>query len=158
MKRILTATALVSVIASGAFAATDFDTQTINQYVPDVDVSTLSDEQVAALVGIATSEPESKKEEHMRAYLKDFVSPPTTTVVKVVPVDSPEGQAALAAAEAEPVEVNGSEFYDNQIASYLPDVDLSTLSAEQKAALIAISTESASENDKERKMRAYLMD
>ena len=33
MKRFMTATALVTVIATGAFAADDFSTTTINQYI-----------------------------------------------------------------------------------------------------------------------------
>ncbi|MFW2588483.1 hypothetical protein [Sagittula sp. SSi028] len=149
MKRFITATALTTVIATGAFAANQFDTNTIHQYIPEVDVSTLSDQQVAALVSIATSEDEADKEREMRAYIDTYRSPAVTKSVTVVPADE--------VVVVEKVETEQGEYYDNVIASYLPNVDVDSLSDQQKAALISIATESASENDKEREMRAYLM-
>lgn len=149
MKRILTATALMTSIATGAFAADAYTTNTINQYVPDVNVSTLSDQQVGALMSIAGSADEADKEQKMRAYLKDF-SDVTTTTVTVVPADS------VAVTTTEPVEEMDDAYYANTIASYLPDVDFNSLNDEQRAALISIATKSGNEADKADEMRAYL--
>ncbi|GAA4219021.1 hypothetical protein J4E08_17805 [Sagittula sp. NFXS13] len=150
MKRFMTATALVTVIATGAFAADDFSTTTINQYIPELDVSTLTDEQAAALVGIATSADEAEKEQKMRSYIGVFKEPETTTVVKVVPADSVVVTEEVAAED-------DGEYFDEVIASFLPDVDIETLTDEQKAALVAIASKEGNDNDKEREMRSYLM-
>lgn len=147
MKRILTATALMSVVATGAFAATDYETTTINQYVPEVDVSTLSDTQVDALVGIAGSSDEADIETEMRAYLDTYPSPEPVTVTTTA-----DAEPAI-----DPAYTDDASGYDATIAEYLPDVDLDTLSDEQKAQLVSIAT-SADEADIETEMRAYLMD
>lgn len=55
MKRILTITALSSVLATGALAATEEQTNLINQYAPDVNVEMLSDQQVIEAFAIANS-------------------------------------------------------------------------------------------------------
>lgn len=139
MKRFITAAALTSVIATGAFAATEYQTSTINQYVPEVDVSTLSDEQVDALIAISGSADEADKEQKMRSYLGVQTSPATvdTTTTTMTTADA--------------------SMDDPTISQYLPDVDQSTLTDAQKAALVGIAT-SADESDKEQKMRSYLMD
>ncbi|GAA4219016.1 hypothetical protein J4E08_17810 [Sagittula sp. NFXS13] len=139
MKRFITAAALTSVIATGAFAATEYQTSTINQYVPEVDVSTLSDEQVDALIAISGSADEADKEQKMRSYLGVQTSPATvdTTTTTMTTADA--------------------SMDDPTISQYLPDVDQSTLTDQQKAALVGIAT-SADESDKEQKMRSYLMD
>ncbi|MBP0483453.1 hypothetical protein [Sagittula salina] len=151
MKRFLTATALMSIVATGAFAATDYEATTINTYLPDVDVSTLNDEQVGALMNIAGSNTEAEKEEQMRAYLGEFNSPEMTTSVKVVPAE----EAAEMEAEGT-MEPADPDFYDNVIASFLPDVSIETLTDEQKSALVNIANGDGNENDKKREMEAYL--
>ena len=136
MNRIISAAALTAALTTGALAATDYETTTINQYLPDVDVSTLSDEQVGALEGIATSADEADKEQEMRAYIGAESSTMTTT-----------GET--------PTHMSDMSNYDSVITEYLPDVDPATLSDEQKAALVGMAS-SGDDADKEQRMRAYL--
>ena len=70
MKRILTATAIASIIAGGALAQTGYQENKINEYLPNVDVSTLNDEQVAMLMSMANSgDMESEIADSMSQYL-----------------------------------------------------------------------------------------
>lgn len=88
MKRFLTATALVSVIATGAVAQTSFDENTISTFLPNVNVEALSDEQVNTLIGIANGPGnENEKSRQMEAYLGEFQSdnPPAVAVASRCP-------------------------------------------------------------------------
>lgn len=52
MKRMFAGTALAAMIATGAVAATDAEMMAIQQFSPDIDVSTLSDQQVDAVMNV----------------------------------------------------------------------------------------------------------
>lgn len=52
MTRIFAGTALAAVLATGAFAATEAEMAKIQQYAPNVDVSTMSEQQVDAVMNI----------------------------------------------------------------------------------------------------------
>ena len=140
MKRILTATALMTAIATGAVAQDGYTTNTINRYLPEVDVSTLSDEQVAVLIGITGSADEADKEKEMRAYLEEFKS---STPPVVLSED----------ATVTPVE---GEYFANTIETYVPSIDATQLSEEETAALISIATSGDKESIKRAQMRDYL--
>ncbi|WP_040605061.1 hypothetical protein [Sagittula stellata] len=151
MKRFLTATAIVSVIATGAVAQTSYDENTIAGFLPDVNVAALSDEQVNTLIGIANGPGnENEKSRQMEAYLGDFQSdnPPAMEVEEPLPE----------VAEADSVTDMNDEgsFNVNQIESYIPELDASTLTEQQTAALLSIMNGDGNENDKKREMRAYL--
>ncbi|AUC53170.1 MAG: hypothetical protein ACU0CC_02435 [Sagittula sp.] len=151
MKRFLTATALVSVIATGAVAQTSFDENTISTFLPNVNVEALSDEQVNTLIGIANGPGnENEKSRQMEAYLGEFQSdnPPA------VAVDEPLPEVA----EADEIDDMNDEgtFNVNQIEAYIPELDASTLTEQQTAALISIMNGDGNENEKKREMRAYL--
>lgn len=47
-------------------------------------------------------------------------------------------------------------FNVNQIEAYIPELDASTLTEQQTAALISIMNGDGNENEKKREMRAYL--
>ncbi|SDI93587.1 hypothetical protein [Alloyangia pacifica] len=55
MKRFLAMTALTSVLATGALAATEEQATLINNFAPDVDVSMLTEDQVIQAMAIANS-------------------------------------------------------------------------------------------------------
>ncbi|WP_353471128.1 hypothetical protein PVT71_07220 [Salipiger sp. H15] len=55
MKRFIAITALTSALATGAFAASEAQTDLINTYAPDVDVSALSEQQLNDAFSVANS-------------------------------------------------------------------------------------------------------
>ncbi|NIY96808.1 hypothetical protein HC022_11350, partial [Salipiger sp. HF18] len=55
MKRFLTITALSTVIATSAFAASEAEMTAISTYYPDANYETLTDQQVAEMFAIANS-------------------------------------------------------------------------------------------------------
>ncbi|MEN9060291.1 hypothetical protein [Ponticoccus litoralis] len=55
MKRLFAGTALAAVLATGAFAATEDEMAAIQKYAPDVDVSTMSEQQIDAVMNVINS-------------------------------------------------------------------------------------------------------
>ncbi len=109
MTRFITATALATVLATGAFAQPQVDTQTIEKFFPNVNVETLTERQVTQLTSIATSgESVSEKRAQMRALLTDANFEP------VEPVDLD-------------INTDLTEFERNQINLYAPELVVSSL-------------------------------
>jgi hypothetical protein len=109
MTRFITATALATVVATGAFAQSQVETQTIEKYFPNVNVETLTDLQVTQLTNIAASgESVSEKRAQMRALLTDVNFEP------MEPVDME-------------VTTGLTEFERSQIELYAPELDVSSL-------------------------------
>ncbi|MBN7785858.1 hypothetical protein JYP51_13075 [Ponticoccus gilvus] len=52
MKRLFAGTALAAVLATGAFAATEEEMTAIQEYAPNVDVSTMSEQQIDAVMNV----------------------------------------------------------------------------------------------------------
>ncbi|KHQ54916.1 hypothetical protein [Mameliella alba] len=109
MTRFITATALATVVATGAFAQSQVETQTIEKYFPNVNVETLTELQVTQLTTIAASgESVSEKRAQMRALLIDVNFEP------MEPVDME-------------VTTGLTEFERSQINLYAPELDVSSL-------------------------------
>ncbi|EBA06230.1 hypothetical protein [Sagittula stellata] len=135
MKRILTATALVSVIATGAMAQSEssFNANEINTFIPEVNVEMLPDAQVASLMAIISGDGnEESKEREMRAYLGEFKS------------NNPELEITLYPDGLSDAEVEA-------MMAYAPGVDVYELTDEQFAELRAV----LATNDEEA-IKAYI--
>ena len=52
MKHLFAGTALAAVLATGAFAATEAEMTAIQKYAPNVDVSTMSEQQIDAVMNV----------------------------------------------------------------------------------------------------------
>lgn len=82
MKRMFAGTALAALLATGAFAATEAEVIAIQKYVPDADVSMMSDEEVAAVMNVVNSgDSEGEKQQKIRSLLGE---PDENTVVSEV--------------------------------------------------------------------------
>lgn len=109
MTRFITATALATVLATGAVAQSQVDTHTIEKFFPNVNVETLTERQVTQLTSIATSgESVSEKRAQMRALLTDANFEPMEPVELDINTDL-------------------TEFERNQIKLYAPELDVSSL-------------------------------
>jgi hypothetical protein len=155
MKRILMTAAAISIAATGAIAQSGYVENEINSFVPELDVSTLTNEQTAAVMNIISGDGnEAQKEQEIRAYLDIFPSPAVTTTTVVV---TPEQAAEIEAAQQTEVETLDTEFHANLINGFLPDVDYSALTDEQRAALVDIANSgTGTDSEKAMKMEAYL--
>ena len=114
MKRFLTATALTTLMTTAAVAATEAEIDTINGFLPEVNVATLSEEQVTILSTIATSgDSYSEKRAKMRSVVNGDAMIMTTLT---------EGEMA-------------------QLQSYAPQVDfMSFTDAELEQALVIVNS------------------
>ncbi|WP_420326883.1 hypothetical protein [Mameliella sp.] len=131
MTRFITATALATVVATGAIAQSQVETQTIEKFFPNVNVETLTELQVTQLTNIAASgESVSEKRAQMRALLTD---------VNFEPVDSVDVD----------VTTGLTEFERSQINLYAPELDVSSLTEiEIQRLQTAITSGDNSEIDK----------
>ncbi|CUH78929.1 hypothetical protein [Tropicibacter naphthalenivorans] len=122
MKRFLIATALVTSMGTTAMAATQGEINTINSYLPDLDVSQLTDTQVDALIGIAMSnEDRNQKMMKMGGYIysgNEVDTPvPATTVAELeafAPSIDFSGMTNEELAQAVTV-LNGGDSYDQKL-------------------------------------------
>ena len=129
MKRILTATALISVIATGAMAQSEssFNANEINTFIPEVNVEMLPDAQVASLMATINGEGnEETKERQMRAYLGEFKT------------NNPELEITLYPEGLTDAEIEA-------MMTYAPGVDIYSITDEQFAELRAVLATNAEE-------------
>ncbi|MBV7397426.1 hypothetical protein [Mameliella sediminis] len=130
MTRFLTATALATVVATGAVAQSQVDVSTIEKFLPRVKAETLTELQVTQLVAIAHgSESASDKKLQMRALVTD---------ANLEPLD--------------PLVINVSqeltEYERTQIERYAPELDVDTLTESEIQSLqIAINNGDNSDID-----------
>ena len=165
MKRFLTATAVASVLATGAFAATQEETSLINRYAPNVDVSMMTDEQVAEAVAIATTDSaDTEKRTEIEAILstetmtEDF-SPDQLSIINefmssdqiaVMSADQRTEVLRIMNSGAEPDQMRNeilalypsdspalTEAEAQRVQFYAPEADLSVLTAGQTERLRA---------------------
>ncbi|MDU8913635.1 hypothetical protein [Aestuariicoccus sp. MJ-SS9] len=128
MKRFLTATALTSLIATGAHALTANEEATIERFLPQVDATTLDRTEVLTLMNIANGGGTvSEKTGKMRS-----------VVLNGGRVDFDLSTAQM-----------------DDIARLVPELDITALSDAEKAQAAAIVTSADSQSDAIAKLRAF---
>lgn len=128
MKRILTATALATLMATGAHALTAAEEATIERFVPGANMAILDDAEVAQLVAIANSgDSISEKEAKMRAII---------TGDSMVDYSLSEGQLV-------------------KLMRVAPEIDVMAMTDAEKAQAIAIVNSAESRSDAIAKLRAF---
>lgn len=141
MKRILTATAITALMATGVAAATDTESVLIQKYVPNAQVDMLSDEQVEQIKQVAYGgESFSEKRNQIRALIGDEAIAEEATMV---PMYEMEGERI-------------SEQEALSIQKYAPDVDPMALPEDTAAQLLTIIHSGDSESEKRNMVRALL--
>ncbi|ETX14899.1 hypothetical protein OCH239_21290 [Roseivivax halodurans JCM 10272] len=133
MKRFMIASALALTTATTAFAATDNEIARIQQYLPDVDVSTWSNTQVAEAMNIITSTDSHSDIENKL----EGIVPATATVT---------GGATLTENEM----VTLSRYVDN--------VDFTTLPQPIVDSALSIANSEDDESEAQRKIESLLVD
>ncbi|NDV53015.1 hypothetical protein [Salipiger sp. PrR003] len=78
MKTFIAGTVIALTIASSALAATEEQAAMITQYAPDVDVASMTDEQVAEAFAIANSSVNDAQKEIRITFVANNVEPPRT--------------------------------------------------------------------------------
>ncbi|GGG69400.1 hypothetical protein GCM10011415_16000 [Salipiger pallidus] len=110
MKRFITLTALSTVIATSAFAASEAEMTAIDRYYPEANYETLSDEQVAQMFAIANSgESDTDK---------------TSRIEEIASSNNPSTATATVS--------------DSELTAYVPEWRLAELTEEERAELIAL--------------------
>lgn len=126
MKRFLAMTALTSVLATGALAATEEQANLINTYAPDVDVMTLTDTQVIEAMAIANSGGSDNQKR--------------------------EGIETIAMRESTPMTFSAEQIA--QIEEYLPAEQVMMMTGEQRGDALAIISGASTDEDIRAKLGA----
>jgi hypothetical protein len=131
MKHFLTVTALTSLVASGALAATEAEQATIRDYLPDVNVETLGDRDVAVLIGIAHGgDTASEKRAKMRALVGDSNT-----------VDVENRQQQIERLQGYAPDIAFEEFTDAELAQAVTIVNSGTSETDSRAQLESFALE-----------------
>ncbi|WP_226629793.1 hypothetical protein [Alloyangia pacifica] len=166
MKRFFAATALTSLLATGAFAATEEQATLINTYAPDVDVSMLTDQQVIEAMAIANSgDSDNHKREGIETIAMNDAAPSTFSEEQIAQIEEylPAEQVAMLTDEQRGEAlaiINGASTDDNvraqlealeaditpaltpaelsRVSTLAPDADLTVLTAEQVSQIRAL--------------------
>ncbi|AWI82570.1 hypothetical protein CEW88_02180 [Alloyangia pacifica] len=126
MKRFLAMTALTSVLATGALAATEEQANLINTYAPDVDVMTLTDTQVIEAMAIANSGGSDNQKR--------------------------EGIETIAMRESAPMTFSAEQMA--QIEEYLPAEQVMMMTGDQRGDALAIISGASTDEDIRAKLAA----
>ncbi|MBE9640659.1 hypothetical protein [Salipiger mangrovisoli] len=182
MKRFLAMTALTSVLATGAMAATEEQTNLINTYAPDVDVSMLTDDQVIQAMAVANSgDSDTQKRQGIETIAMRDAAPSTFSEEQMAQIEAylPADRVVMLTGEQRGdalAIINGASTDDDiraqlealgeditpaltpaeitRVETLAPDADLTVLTAEQVSKIRALIY--TDENDAQLKGR--LMD
>ncbi|EEX16588.1 hypothetical protein CSE45_4301 [Citreicella sp. SE45] len=177
MKRFLTITALSTVIATSAFAASEAEMTAISTYYPDANYETLTDQQVAEMFAIANSgKDDTEKKTEIRTIAEADNPNPATTEVnlteyvpewRLMEMSAPEKESIMALVnrgddpEATRVQVleslhsatpNLTAGEAQKVKDLVPSADLTVLTTEQIQDIRAVIY-NGDENDANKKSR-----
>ena len=119
MKRFLSTVAVASMLATGAFAASEAQMAAIHTYAPNVDISTLTEAQVEEMQSVAVS---GKSDTEKRTMIEQIA----------------EGSSDVTMVSPE---------VDEMIVQYIPAWRVAMMTPEQKAEAQAIITANSSDDD-----------
>ena len=129
MKKLLTATALTTLLGTAAFAQTDAEQAQINQYLPGTDIATLTEAEITSLVAIANGgDSDTEKRAQMQAVVEGSNTITTTTVTAV---------------------------NVTQLQQYAPNTDFTTWSAEDLANAQVIANSGLSDTEVRARLQNY---
>lgn len=128
MKRMFITTALAASLATGAFAQSGTHVDTVREYLPDADLSQLSEQEFDALVGVAlSSDSRSEKVAAMKSL-----------------VNTDDGVA---------VTVSSGQL--SELQAYAPDIDFTEMSAQQIAHASGIINSAETRSDAIAQLRSF---
>ncbi|MBN9890316.1 hypothetical protein [Salipiger abyssi] len=112
MKRLLTATALSTIVATSAFAASEAEMNAITMYYPDANFEALSDDQVTEMFAVANS---GASDTDKRSQIEEIAS-----------ADNPSASTAV----------------EQDLQVYVPEWRLDEMSSAEREQMVALVTES----------------